>query len=100
MQVCDQQAAVKKLLMECEPSWTALRKALEEDEGNAFGQWGERQVPERQAPARAEDVVRRHEEAASGLNIADKGVASTTKKIIQTSISSRKKLAGFDDAIQ
>jgi len=29
---CEQQNAVKKLLGDCEPNWTALRKALEEEE--------------------------------------------------------------------
>jgi hypothetical protein len=30
----------------------------------------------------------------------DKGAASTTKKIVQTSLLSRKKMAGFDDALK
>jgi hypothetical protein len=48
---------------ECEPNWTALRKALEEEEENVRGDWGLKEVPERKQPAeRAADVVRRHEE--------------------------------------
>jgi len=30
----------------------------------------------------------------------DKGAASTTKKIVQTSIESRKKLLGFDNVLK
>ena len=75
--------AVKKLLADCEPSWTALRKALEEEEQQHSGNWGERVIPPYQPPAnRAAEIVRRHEEVNNGLSISDKGAASTTKKII------------------
>ncbi len=81
---CEQQNAVKKLLADCEPNWTALRKALEEEEQSVAQPWGERVIPERvELPAgRAKDVVRRHGEQQAGINLSDKGAASTTKKIV------------------
>lgn len=99
--LCEQQASLKKLLADCEPNWTALRKALEEEDDNLRGEWGERPLPKVVPPTRAEDVIRRHEEQndKAGL-LMDKGAASTTKKIVQSSIMSRKKMAGFDDALK
>jgi hypothetical protein len=48
---------MKKLLADCinllfhnyigEPNWTALRKAIEEEEENIQGNWGDRIVPEK-----------------------------------------------------
>ena len=49
---------------------------------------------------RAEDIVRKHEEQSSGLNLMDKGVASTTKKIVQISLTSNKKMRMFDDVLK
>ena len=63
--------------------------------------WGERQMPETSIKTvRAPDVIRKHEEQASGLNLSDKGAASTTKKIVQSSVQSRKKMMMFDDALK
>ncbi len=100
--MCEHQASLKKLLGDCEPNWTALRKALEEEDENLRGEWGERPLPKIVLPTRAEDIIRKHEElSAKGLNdLMDKGAASTTKKIVQTSLLSRKKMAGFDDALK
>ena len=42
------------------------------------------------------DVIRKHEPKKAGLNLMDEGAASTTKKIVQSSLSSMKKLAKFD----
>ena len=81
---CEQQAALKKLLAECEPSWTALRKALEEEEGAVSQPWGERLIPASVSlpVTRAPDIIRKHEEQQVGINLSDKGAASTTKKIV------------------
>lgn len=99
--MCEQQSAVKRLLADCEPNWTALRKAVEEEEECLKGEWGERQLPPIQQPVgRAADVIRKHEEQVSGLNLMDKGAQSTTKKIIQSSVQSRKKMMMFDDALK
>lgn len=96
----ESQASLKKLLADCEPNWTAVRKAVEADEERIPADWGIRPVPERELPKRAEDVVRKHEPGQSkGLNILDKGAASTTKKIVQSSVQSRKKMMMFDDAL-
>jgi len=47
------------------------------------------------------DVVRRHEPEGNQdySMIANAGAASTTKKIVEKSVTSRKKMAGFDDVI-
>jgi hypothetical protein len=49
---------------------------------------------------RAPDIVRKHEEQQTGINLSDKGAASTTKKIVQSSVQSRKKMMMFDDALK
>jgi hypothetical protein len=46
------------------------------------------------------DVIRKHEEKASGIGLSDKGAQSTTKKIVSASIESRKKLMMLDDALK
>jgi len=74
---------------------------LEEEETYVASPWGERQMPETSIKTvRAPDVIRKHEEQASGLNLSDKGAASTTKKIVQSSVQSRKKMMMFDDALK
>jgi hypothetical protein len=101
--LCDKESAMKRLLSDCEPSWTALRKAREEEEESYSSNWGERVLPQYINPAegRAPDIVRRHEEQkAGGINMMDKGATSTTRKIIQTSVQSRIKMMGFDDALK
>ncbi len=62
--MCEEQNSVKKLLADCEPSWTALRKALEEEEQISAIPWGERKIPESVSlpTGRAPDVIRKHEE--------------------------------------
>ena len=49
---------------------------------------------------RAPDVVRKHDEQQTGINLSDKGAASTTKKIVQSSVERRKKMMMFDDALK
>jgi hypothetical protein len=49
---------------------------------------------------RVPDVIRKHEEKASGIGLSDKGAQSTTKKIVSASIESRKKLMMLDDALK
>jgi len=45
---------------------------------------------------RKADVIKEHEEKSKGLNLMDSGTASTTKKIMNTSLSSMKRLADYD----
>jgi len=61
-----------------------LRKAVEDEEENLKLGWGERPDTHVNAPSdRKEDVIRKHEAYQNpGLNLLDKGVASTTKKIV------------------
>lgn len=101
LHLSESQSSLKKLLGDCEPNWTAVRKAVEAEEERIPSDWGIKPFPERVPTPRAEDVVRKHEPGQSkGLNILDKGAASTTKKIIQSSVQSRKKMMMFDDALQ
>ena len=73
----------KKLLGECEPNWTALRKGVEDEEERVAGTWGEFNIPSTTiVKDRKEDVIRKHDEQKQGLSLADKGAASTTKKIV------------------
>jgi hypothetical protein len=89
------------MLNECEPSWTALRKALEEEETSVNIDWGQRKLPESLPKVlRAPDIVRRHKEQTAGIQLSDKGAASTTKKIVQASVESLKKMMMFDDALR
>lgn len=48
-------------------------------------------------------TVRRHDEGGDGKSVLDVmtqiGAATTTKKIVKSSLESRKKLIGFDDVI-
>jgi hypothetical protein len=39
-------------------------------------------IEEKVVQERKEDVIRKHEEQQSGINLLDKGAASTTKKIV------------------
>ena len=65
---------MKKLLSECEPSWTALRKALEEEELNVASEWGQRSIQDSLPKAeRKPDVIRKHEEKLAGIGLSDKG---------------------------
>lgn len=57
-------------------------------------------IEEKEVKERTEDVVRKHEEQSAGINLLDKGAASTTKKIVQSSVQSRKKMMMFDDALK
>lgn len=101
MQLSESQLSLKKLLADCEPNWTAVRKAVESEEERIPADWGLRPVPEKEVVQRAEDIVRKHEPGQSkNLNILDKGAASTTKKIVQSSVQSRKKLMMLDDVLQ
>jgi hypothetical protein len=102
LQISESQSSLKKLLNDCEPNWTAVRKAVEAEDERIPKDWGIKPVSEHVVPTpRAEDIVRRHEPGqAKGLNIMDKGAASTTKKIVQSSVQSRKKMMMFDDALQ
>lgn len=62
---------MKKLLAECkfrylifvlgEPNWTALRKAVEDEEESIVTGWGERKVDILPITGRAPDVIRKHE---------------------------------------
>lgn len=75
---------------------------MEEEDENIRGNWGEKPLPPHQPiVGRAEDVIRKHKEHANKgiLNLMDKGALSTTKKIVQTSITSFKKMQGFDDVL-
>ncbi|CDW80337.1 UNKNOWN [Stylonychia lemnae] len=95
------QAPLKKLLSECEPNWTALRKAVEDEQEQLIQNWGEKHLENKQPrPVRKEDIIRKHEEAQqTGINLLDKGALSTTKKIVSTSVQSRKKMMMMDDAL-
>jgi Cft2 family RNA processing exonuclease len=65
---------VKKLLSECEPSWTALRKALEEEELDVSAEWGQRSLLDSLPKVeRTPDIIRKHEEKATGIGLSDKG---------------------------
>ena len=68
------------------------RKALEEE-------WGKREVPEVDLSQRPQDVIRKHDES-QGISLLDKGVASTTKKIVQSAIASRMNLMKHDDVLK
>eukprot|EP00347_Sterkiella_histriomuscorum_P003094 403365611 len=97
------QQNLKKLLSECEPNWTALRKAVEDEQETLQRNWGESQLngDTQMKPERKEDVIRRHEaNTSTGMNLLDKGAASTTKKIVQTSVQSRKKMMMFDEVLK
>lgn len=84
-----------------EPNWTALRKAMEDEEEHIAGNWGDRQVSEvERMVERQEDVIRKHEKKATGLSLTDSGAASTTKNIVINSLKSREKLMRLDDAIK
>ena len=86
-----------------EPNWTALRKAVEDEQETLQQNWGESQVngDTQMKPERKEDVIRRHEaNTSTGMNLLDKGAASTTKKIVQTSVQSRKKMMMFDEVLK
>lgn len=113
--VWESQPQIKRLMQECklnirlshfyligEPNWTALRKAVEDEEEHVAGNWGDRALPDNSQHKieRKEDVIRKHEEQSTGLSITDKGAASTTKKIVQSSVQSRKKMMMFDDALK
>lgn len=82
-----------------EPHWTSLRKALEDEESNN-ADWGTRVVPEIDIANKKEDVIRKHEEKHSGIDLMSKGAETTTKAIVQRSINSRHKLAMMDDALK
>lgn len=49
---------------------------------------------------RKPDVIRRHEQQQLGIDVTSEGTASTSKKIIQKSIDSRKKMLQFDNVFK
>jgi hypothetical protein len=66
-------------------------------------QWGESTDTPVPIDNTASDIVEKHLSENPGQDkfsiMAQTGAASTTKKIVQKSVASRKILAGFDDAI-
>jgi hexokinase len=83
-----------------EPNWTALRKAVEDEIQSLNYEWGTIKIEEKEIKEKKEDIIRKHEEHSAGINLLDKGAASTTKKIVQSSVQSRKKMMMFDDALK
>jgi hypothetical protein len=100
MPIVENSSQLKQLMQECEPNWTALRKAVEDEERSIAENWGDKELPLVEKPQRPADVIRKHEEQKTGINLTDKGTASTTKKIVQSAISSRMKLQALDDALK
>ena len=62
VEAADKQPAVKKIMADCEPSWTALRKAREEQQLLVASDWGHAQIPQNATKIeRALDIIRKHE---------------------------------------
>mmetsp|Transcript_32662 Transcript_32662/g.31875 ORF Transcript_32662/g.31875 Transcript_32662/m.31875 type:complete len:118 (-) Transcript_32662:81-434(-) len=68
---------IKQLLESCEPNWTALRKVMEEEETSFKFQWGQKELPAQMVP-RKEDVVRKHEPQAEGIQLTEE----SSKRVI------------------
>lgn len=90
---------MKKLLSECEPNWTTLRKAVEDEERSIIEDWGTRDVPAIELPDRKNKVTK-HEEEKVTNKLTDKGWASTTGKIVSSALQSINKLKTFDETIR
>lgn len=87
------------MLSECDPNWTTLRKAVEDEEISISEDWGTRTVPAVVIPDR-KNTVKKHEEEKVVDKLTDKGWASTTPKIVTNALSSFSKLKGFDESIR
>ena len=79
--------------------WEALVNCIEQEKAFLDKEWGTREVPEVDQAKKVEDVIRKHEEQSQGLSLLDKGAASTTKKIVQSSVNSRMNLLKYDDVL-
>lgn len=97
--IVDSSPFLKNLVSECEPNWTTLRKAVEDEEKSISGEWGSMTIPAINVPDR-KNIVRKHEVEKVVDKLTDKGWASTTPKIVTNALQSINKLKGFDETIK
>lgn len=77
-------------------AWCDLKEELQESERFEGIEWGSMKGIASAPNDTSKDVIRRHDQP-QGEEIAQKAQASTTRKIIQSSLNARQKLAGFDE---
>ena len=90
---------MKKLLSDCEPNWTTLRKAIEDEERSLQEDWGTREVPHVEIPDRKNKVTK-HEEEKTINKLTDKGWASVSETVVKNALQSITKLKTFDESIK
>ena len=77
-------------------AWCDLKEGLEESDAMVVIEWGQMKGISSAPNDTSKDVIRRHDQP-QGEEINQKAQASTTRKIIQSSLNARQKLAGFDN---
>lgn len=100
--ICDSDLELEKRLSR-QTYWSTLKDQLIISQRIFDVQWGDATDIPQPIDNTASDIIVKHESENPGedkFNImAQKGAASTTKKIVQKSVTSRKKMAMFDEVI-